>query len=107
MNYLAILKTDNNEFVCLSQSKLKAKVGVYDAFNVHIKKILETQHKNPLQDVTSEWLNSRLEKFYRHYLEGEVDFATLEKKYEFQLLELTLDKVYKDGSEAPTREQDY
>ena len=106
-NYLAILNTDNDEFVCLSTSKIKAQTGVYNGFNTHIKKILETKHSNPLYDVTSEWLESRLEKYYRHYLDGKLGVETLISKYKLDVVELEYDKVYKDGSECPTREQDY
>lgn len=105
--YLAILTTDNGEFTCISSNKGKAKDGVVNAFNVHIKKILETQHANPLVDVTSEWLQSRLEKFYRHYLGGSFGVETLEKKFVLNVIEVEPEKVYRDGSEAPTREQDY
>lgn len=107
MNYLAILQTDDSEFVCLAKNPDKAKQGVYDGYNTFIKKIIETEHANPLQDVTSEWLASRLEKYYRHFLGGKVGMSTLENKWSFTVLELDYDKVYRDGSETPTREQDY
>ncbi len=107
MNYLAILQTDDEEYICLETSKVKAMTGVFDGFNTHIKKILETKHSNPLVDVTSEWLASRLEKYYRHYLGGKFGMETLNDKYKIIVLEMEYGKVYKDGSETPTREQDY
>jgi len=107
MNYLAVLQTDNSEFVCLGKSEKAAKAGVYDGYNTFVKKLLETEHKNPLQDVTSEWLESRLDKYYRHFLGGKVGMETLERKWELTVLELTYDTCYRDGYETPRREQDY
>lgn len=107
MHYLAVLKTENDEYVCISDSPGKAKKGVFDGYNTFYKKVLETKHRNPLVDVTSEWLASRLEKYYRHYLGGKVSIETLEKKFNFYVLELENDVVYKDGTMTPRREQDY
>src|SRR5688572_23726610 len=107
MQYLAVLQTDDEEYVCLSDSPGKAKKGVFDGHNTFVKKILETKHRNPLMDVTSEWLASRLDKYYRHYLGGKVSIETLEKKFKLYVLELEVDKVYRDGDETPRREQDY
>ena len=107
MTYLAVLQTDNSEYICLHKSAKEARKGVYEGFNTFVKKLLETEHKNPLQEVTSEWLDSRLEKYYRHYVGGNVCIESLEKKWDFTVLELTEGTCYRDGSETPRREQDY
>lgn len=105
--FLAILRTDNNEYVCLSDDAEKAKLGIFDGHNTFVKKLMETEHKNPLQDVTSEWLESRVEKYYRHYLNGPVSIETLEKKWDFNVVEVAEDECYRNGSWTPRREQDY
>ncbi len=107
MKYLAVLQTEDSEYVCMSTSEKAAKKGVYEGYNTFVKKLLETEHKNPLQEVTSEWLTSRLDKYYRHFLGGKVGMETLEKKWELTVLELIDDKCYRDGFETPRREQDY
>ena len=107
MPYLAVLQTDNYEYMCLGSSPIKAKLGVFDGFNTFVKKLLEMEYANPLQEVTSEWLASRLEKYYRHHIDGNVSIESLEKKWSFTVLEIEYDKCYRDGSETPRREQDY
>lgn len=107
MNYLAVLQTDNHEYICLSDDEEKAKLGVFDGHNTFVKKLMETEHKNPLQDVTSEWLNSRLEKYYKHFLGGPVEIETLEKKWTLTVLDIKNDECYRDGYWTPRREQDY
>lgn len=107
MNYLAILQTDEHEYICLSDIEEKAKQGVYEGHNTYVKMLMETEHKNPLQDVTSEWLDSRVEKYYKIYLGGPVSIETLEKKWTLTVLPISADECYRDGSWTPRREQDY
>jgi hypothetical protein len=107
MPYLAVLQTDNNEFVCLGKNEEEAKQCVFEGHNTFVKMLLETDHKNPLQDVTSEWLESRLNKYYRHYLGGPISIETLEKKWDFYVNEISYDECYRNGSWTPRKEQDY
>lgn len=107
MNYLAILQTDINQYVCVSDTEEKAKLGIFEGHNTFVKILMETDHKNPLQDVTSEWLNSRVEKYYRHVLGGPISMETLENKWDLTVVEVEFDECYRNGSWTPRREQDY
>jgi len=107
MTYMAILQTDNNEFVCLSETERDAELGIFEGHNTYVKKLMESEHKNPLQEVTSEWLDSRLRKYYKHVLGGPVSIETLDKKWSFYVTEMKPDECYRNGSWTPRKEQDY
>ncbi len=107
MQYLAALTSENYEYLCISKTEEVAKRGVFDAYNIQLKKAIEANYKNPLVEATSEWLDSRLEKFYRHEFGGPISIETLEKKLQLLVLPIEEDIVYRDGTEVPTREQDY
>lgn len=106
MNYLAILQTDDSEWVCLSNSRESAKQGVFDGFNTYLYKIFEAEQLT-LYETTSDYLKKRLMAYYKKYLGGKVSVNTLENRYDLVVLELENDKVYRDGFLMPRREQDY
>ena len=107
MQYLASLKTEYNDFVCLSDTEEKAKEGIYEGHNTFVKMLMETEYVNPLVDVTSEWLEGRLKKYYKHYLGGSVSLETLERKWDLKVVEIENDECYRNGFWTPRREQDY
>lgn len=106
MNYLAVLQTDDAEWVCLSNDRQKAKKGVFDGFNTYLYKLFESEQET-LYETSSEYLKKRLMTYYKRHLGGKVSPDTLERKYSLVVLELESDQAYRDGYLMPRREQDY
>jgi hypothetical protein len=107
MQYLAMLKTDQNQYVCVSDTEAGAEQGIFDGHNTFVKMLMEAEYKNPLVDVTSEWLESRVKKYYHHLLGGPVSIETLADKWDLTTIEIAPDECYRNGSWIPRREQDY
>jgi hypothetical protein len=107
MQFLASLMTDNNIYICLSDTEEEAKLGIFEGHNTFVKMLMEAEYSNPLVDVTSEWLEGRLRKYYILNLGGPVSMETLEKKWDLTVVEISKDQCYRNGLWTPRREQDY
>lgn len=106
MLYLAVMDTNDYEWVCMSDSEASAKQGVFDGYNTHLKKQFERE--NIAIETTSEYLDNRLVHYYKtHFDKGKVGVETLENQFGIQVLELLKDQVYRDGFNVPRREQDF
>lgn len=106
MEYLAILQTDDYEWVCLSDNEAEAKQGVFDGYNTFLKKMFERDNDFAIE-TTHEYLQNRLNHYYKTRFKGDVSIETLESGLaNIIVLELEKNECYRDGFRVPRREQD-
>jgi hypothetical protein len=106
MVYLAVLDTGDYEWICMSDTEAAAKQGVFDGYNTYLKRQFEAENIAAIE-TTSEYLDRRLQHFYKTHLDGPVSVETLENKFRVDTLDILKDEVYRDGYKVPRREQDY
>lgn len=105
MKYLAVLQTDDYEWICLSDTEAEAKQGVFDGFNVWLMRQFERENDLAIE-TTHEYLEARLSHYYKRHFGGDVSIDALSKGNTIEVLELIPDACYRDGYKVPRRIQD-
>lgn len=105
VKFLAILQAGSYEWMCISETEAGAKQGVFDGYNTYLKHQFEFE--NPFAiEITSEFLSSRLEHYYKTVHGGDVSLDTLSSSCYLNIIEMKQDECYRDGHRVPRREQD-
>ena len=104
MVYLAIMPTDNYEWMAFSDSEAEARQIVFDGFNTSLMKQFELEDHRKI--TTHEHLEKRLKNYYSKFFKGDISIDTLERKFPIYIIDMLKNECYRDGHKVPKKVQE-
>jgi hypothetical protein len=101
MLYLAIMPTDDYEWMSVSKSEAESRQAVFEGFNAGLMRQFELQDHKEI--TTYEHLEKRLKQYYRNVFKGNVSIDSLETKYPIFIIEMIEKECYRDGHKVPKK----
>ena len=105
MTFMALIQTDEHDWMAVSETAAKAKQAVFDGFNTNLMQGFERE-ENFRIETTVEYLEGRLAKYYKEVFGGSLHVDTLEKALGLEVFELIPNQCYRNGYRVPRRVQD-